>query len=202
MIAQTIVPNIITYQGRVNVAGQPFSGTGQFKFALVSGGTNISRQAFAGAPYPMGVFNGVILGDGGAGYTTAPTVTYSSYPGGSGGIATATVSGGAVTSITVNNVGTGYFGYIPFIIDPPPVTLGGFVTYWSHDGTSAGGGAPTSAVNLPVANGLFMVPLGDTNQANMAALSANVATNDSVHLRIWFDDGVNGFAQLSPPINR
>ena len=47
LLAQTAVPNIITYQGRVNVAGQPFTGTGQFKFALVSGGTNTARQRTA-----------------------------------------------------------------------------------------------------------------------------------------------------------
>lgn len=44
---------------------------------------------------------------GGAGYTTAPTISFSG-GGGTGAAATATVSGGAVTKITVTNRGYGY----------------------------------------------------------------------------------------------
>lgn len=195
--AQSSVPNILTYQGRVTVGGQPFSGTGQFKFALVSGGTNSSRTATAEAHYPGGVFLDLNIIDGGAGYTIPPTVTFVPInPGGSGGTATATVTGGAVTAITINNFGT-YSGLVNLLMSPPPVSLG-YATYWSHDNTSTGGGQPASAVALPVANGLFVVPLGDTNQANMAAFPANVATSDNLRLRIWFNDGTNGFAQLTP----
>ena len=114
---------MITYQGRVTVGGQPFTGNGQFKFALVNGGTNASRQAHAEAHYPGGVFFDVTISDGGAGYTTAPTVTFVPLnPGGSGGTATATVSGGAVTAITINNYGT-YFGAVDLVMSPPPVSI-------------------------------------------------------------------------------
>ena len=75
------VPQIITYQGRVSVNGTNFTGTGQFKFALVN--------------------------------------------------------------------------------------AAGSVTYWSNDGTSSGGSAPTAFVSLGVTNGLFAVGLGDTSLANM-----------------------------------
>ena len=40
------VPGILNYQGRVVVNGTNFNGTGQFKFALVDGGTNLAQQTF------------------------------------------------------------------------------------------------------------------------------------------------------------
>lgn len=111
-IASAGVPKIIHYQGRVTVGGNPFTGTGSFRFALVNGT--------------------------------------------------------------------------------------GSASYWSHDGTSAGGSEPTSAVSLPVVNGRFMVPLGDTTLTNMAALDAAVFTHEDVRVRVWFDDGSNGSERLVP----
>lgn len=46
---------------------------------------------------------------GGTGYTTAPTVTIGADGGGAGATATATISGGAVTAISVTNPGGGYY---------------------------------------------------------------------------------------------
>ncbi len=75
----------------------------------------------------------------------------------------------------------------------------GDVTYWSHDGTSVAGAAPDSDIELPVTKGLYSVLLGDTDIANMTeSVSAAVFTNPDVRLRVWFDDGVNGFQQLTP----
>lgn len=54
-----------------------------------------------------GAVTGVTVTGGGAGYTSAPTVTFTG-GGGTGAEATATVSGGAVTAVTVTKVGTGY----------------------------------------------------------------------------------------------
>ncbi len=196
--AQTGVPGIITYQGRVTVAGQPYTGTGLFKFALVSGGTNSSQQAYASVDHPGGALGTAMVFVGGAGYTTPPAVSFNAPLGGSGGTATATVAGGVVTGITINNPGSGYIGLVNVIIAPPPVSLGGFVTYWTHEANYTQNGEPPSAVTLPVVNGLFLVGLGDTNQANMNVLPASVVANDNVHLRIWFNDGTNGFAQLTP----
>lgn len=110
--ASAQVPQIINYQGKVIAGGTPFTGIGQFKFALV------------------------------------------------------------------NSDGT--------------------TSYWSHDGTSAAGSAPTTAVSLPVANGLYVVPLGDTGIANMSAVPATAFANSDVRLRIWFDDGSNGLELLAP----
>jgi N-acetylneuraminic acid mutarotase len=109
LVAQ--VPHLITYQGRVNSGGQPFSGTGRFKFALVGN---------SGSP-----------------------------------------------------------------------------VFWRSDGAD-GAGEPAVAVNLPVSNGLFTVVLGDSAVPGMAVLPPGVFANTAVYVRIWFDDGVNGFAQLSP----
>lgn len=195
--AQSSVPDVITYQGRVTVGGQPFTGGGQFKFALVNGGANISPPATATANPPSGGFITVInVTFGGAGYGSAPAVNISG-GGGSGATATASVSGGVVTGIIVNNPGSGYTTTPAVTIAPPPASLI-YVTYWSHDGSSVAGSEPTSVVSLSVVNGLFVAALGNTNLANMAGLPANLLTNANVGLRIWFSDGTNGFAQLSP----
>jgi hypothetical protein len=108
----TQVPQIINYQGKINVGATPFTGNGQFKFALVNGD--------------------------------------------------------------------------------------GSTSFWSHDGTSTAGSEPSAAVTLPVANGLYVVPLGDTAIPNMQAVPATVFTNSDVRLRVWFNDGTNGSQLLAP----
>ncbi len=77
--------------------------------------------------------NNLVLGAGGAGYTSNPTVAFSG-GGGTGAAAAANVSGGAVTSITITNPGTGY-------TSAPTVTLtgGGFTT---------AAGAPTAVLGV------------------------------------------------------
>lgn len=54
-----------------------------------------------------GVVDGVNIGSGGTGYTTAPTVAFTG-GGGTGAVGTATVSGGVVTGVTITSPGTGY----------------------------------------------------------------------------------------------
>jgi fibronectin-binding autotransporter adhesin len=71
----------------------------------------------------------VAVTNGGTGYTTAPTVTFSG-GGGSGATATATVSGGVVTAITITNPGGGY-------TSAPTIAFGGPGT-----GATANGGTP------------------------------------------------------------
>ena len=107
------VPQLISYQGRVAVAGANYSGSGLFKFALVNG--------------PSGT-----------------------------------------------------------------------TTYWSNDGTSVAGGQPTNAVTLTVSNGLYSLLLGDTTLTNMTAVPNSVFSNSDVRLRIWFNDGTNGWQQFTP----
>ncbi|RYD84570.1 MAG: hypothetical protein EOP84_05130 [Verrucomicrobiaceae bacterium] len=110
------VPQILNYQGRISVGTAPFTGTGQFRFALVNGD--------------------------------------------------------------------------------------GTTTYWSNDGTSSAGGSPTAAVALPVVNGLYMVPLGDTTISGMLPVPATVFANGDVRLRVWFDDGTANGSQLLSPDQR
>ena len=77
------------------------------------------------------------------------------------------------------------------------VNTSGTTNYWSNDGTAVG--QPSAAVSLTVTKGLYSLLLGDTTIANMtAAISPAVFGNSDVRLRVWFNDGVNGFQQLSP----
>ncbi len=48
--------------------------------------------------------------NGGTGYTSAPTISFYGPAGGSGATATATISGGSVTGITITAQGSGYYG--------------------------------------------------------------------------------------------
>jgi hypothetical protein len=189
------VPSVISYQGRLRVGGRDFSGTGQFKFALVSPGTNATRQATAMATVTSGFITSISVIDGGAGYTSAPAVTIMDATG-SGATALAQVSGGAVTSISVKNAGSGYNA--PTVTVAPAPASFVYGTFWSNDGTSSAGSEPAATVGVPVQEGLFNVLLGDTTLSNMQPVPASVFTQSDARLRIWFNDGVNGFAQLAP----
>ncbi|MCX6930396.1 MAG: hypothetical protein NT154_45405 [Verrucomicrobia bacterium] len=187
-----------TYQGRVLDNGTNFTGTGQFKFALVTS-TNSSHQATATANLTGSFVTSYNLTYGGSGYVTAPAVHVTG-GGGSGATATATISGGVVAAIHPGNAGSGYSSPPTVTIDPPPDNTV-YVTYWSNDGTSTAGSEPVAGVPLPVNNGLFTVALGDATLTNMQAISASVFTQPNLQLRIWFNDGVSGSAALSPVQN-
>ena len=191
---------VITYQGCVLDNGTNFTGAGQFQFALVTS-INANQTATATANAPSGGYiTGYTVTKGGSGYVTAPAVTIVG-GGGSGASATAHISGGAVTSISVNNTGTGGYTSPPTVtIAPPPANIT-YTTYWSNDGTSSAGSEPSTAVGVAVTNGLFTVVLGDTTIANMTAINAALFAQPNLQLRIWFNDGVNGFSALSPVQN-
>jgi hypothetical protein len=110
------VPPQLHVQGRVTVNGAPFTGSGQFKFALISGD--------------------------------------------------------------------------------------GFQARWLNSPDEAPqDGIPDKPVSLPVNRGLYSVALGDPNVANMThPVSPAVLAAAGIHLRVWFDDGVHGFQQLSPDL--
>jgi hypothetical protein len=192
---QGAVPHIVNYQGRVTANGAPFTGLGQFKFALVSPGRNVNSQALASASVVKGFVVAVNVTAAGAGYLTPPTVTIID-PTGAGASARTELVNGSVASITMLNAGIGYTGPTVTIDPPPGDTV--YTAYWSHDGTSFGGVEPISAVAVPVAQGLFTVALGATNIPNMGPLSPAVFAHDDVRVRIWFNDGNQGFHQLQP----
>jgi hypothetical protein len=99
---------------------------------------------------------------------------------------------GRVVVGTTNFDGTGSFKFAL-------VNSNGTVSFWSNDGTSAGGSTPTASVSLPVVRGLYSVLLGDTTIAGMpTAIPATVFTNFDVRLRVWFNDGVTGVQQFTP----
>jgi hypothetical protein len=189
---------VFTYQGLVTDNGTNFTGAGQFKFALVTS-TNANQTATATAVDSSGYITSYNVIVGGSGYITAPAVTVSG-GGGSGATAIVHISGGVVTSISVNTPGSSYNTTPTVIIAPPPANLF-YATYWSNDGTSSAGSQPTAAVSVGVTNGLFIVVLGDTTLANMTAIATTLFTRPNLQLQIWFNDGVNGFAALSPVQN-
>jgi hypothetical protein len=95
---------------------------------------------------------------------------------------------GRVTTGGTNFTGTGLFKFA--LVDAAAAT-----NIWSNDGASSG--EPAVAVSLAVVRGLFAVQLGDTNLANMTALSlADLAAGD-LRLRMWFSDG-GPFTLLAP----
>jgi len=98
---------------------------------------------------------------------------------------------GRIVDNGTNFTGTGQFEFA--LING---TLG-TTNYWANDATPIG--QPGFAVPLPVNNGLYSVLLGNTTISNMAfAIPATVFTNTDVRLRVWFNDGVSGFQQLTP----
>ncbi len=186
---------VVSYQGRVTAGGAPFSGLGQFKFALVTS-SNQSRTATASATITGSFVTSINVTDGGNGYVSPPAVTLSG-GGGSGATATANVSGGRVTSITVNNAGSGYTAPPAVSVAPPPDDIH-YTTYWSNDGTSLDGSEPSAAVGVNVVNGLFNALLGDATLTGMTALNAALFAQPNLQLRVWFSDGSSGFVALSP----
>ena len=96
--------------------------------------------------------------------------------------------------LAVNGVNFDGAGQFKFAL----VSHDGATTHWSNDGTSTGGSEPADAVALPVAHGLYAVLLGDPALAHMTEVPpAALASGDS-WLRVWFNDGTNGFQQLKP----
>lgn len=186
---------VFTYQGHVLDNGTPFTGTGEFQFALVTS-TNSNHQAMATAVLTGTFVTSYNLVSGGNGYVTAPAVHIFG-GGGSNATATATITGGVVTGITPGSAGAGYSNAPIVTIDPPPANIA-YTTYWSNDGTSVGGSEPGAVVSAAVANGLFTVLLGDATQPNMAPIPAPLFGQPNLQLLIWFNDGTHGFAPLAP----
>lgn len=96
--------------------------------------------------------------------------------------------------LTAGGAGFNGVGQFKFAL----VSGSGGSTLWSNDGTSSGGAEPSQAVAVAVAQGLFSIFLGDTSLSNMLPVSWSVFTNGDARVRIWFNDGTNGFTRLSP----
>jgi hypothetical protein len=194
----------VPYSGRIAVNNTNFTGTGQFKFAIVDNGTVTNpptRRATATANLTGGFVTGYTVNDGGAGYTTNPPVTLTG-GGGSGATATATVSNGQVVSITATAAGSGYSSTPTVVIANPPAAVPStsYLSYWSQDGSSSNGSQPVGFVEIPVTKGLYSIDLGDPGVLGMNALPDS-AIKAGAKLRVWFNDGTRGFQQLSPDVS-
>ncbi len=204
--AQT--PALIPYQGRVQTGNplEDFTGTGHFMFALEDQSPNLQRQAtaqalrFGGLGQPPTLFlTSIQVTNGGAGYTSAPTVTISlpQTPGGVRATATATINSGGVTAINIVNAGTGYTADPTVTISAPPPTPPTIV--WNNNG--AGPGNPFNPVSLQVDKGLYSILLGDTSASvHMAAIPPAALTASDLRLRVWFRKGTdpNPLQPLTP----
>ncbi len=99
---------------------------------------------------------------------------------------------GRVAVGNINFDGTGQFKFAL-------VNANGSITYWTNDGSPLTGQPPALAVSLAVSKGLYSVLLGDSSLgASMTALPPAIFSNPDVRLRVWFNDGVNGFQLLTP----
>ena len=79
------------------------------------------------------------------------------------------------------------------------VNESGSTTYWSNDGTSTAGSEPTMSVSVSVNGGLYSVLLGNSAIQGMNAIDPAVfQQHTDAKLRVWFNDGTNGFQQLTP----
>ena len=75
----------------------------------------------------------------------------------------------------------------------------GSTTYWSNDGTSTAGSEPTASVSVSVNGGLYSLLLGNSAIQGMNAIDPTVFQQHAdAKLRVWFNDGTNGFQQLTP----
>jgi len=77
---------------------------------------------------------------------------------------------------------------------------GSGVNVWTNDGSNLVlNGVPNTAEDIAVDEGIYSAILGGTGPGyTMTAIAAAVFNEPERKLRIWFDDGVNGFQQLTP----
>gem|GEM_PF-4473105 len=135
---------------------------------VATGGT-VSLTATVVYPASANTISGVTLIAGGAGYTSAPVVTFTG-GGGTGATAMAAVSGGVVTAVTLISPGSGY-------VSPPVVgvTGGGATVAATANATATLPASIGFTVKLPTGWGFVgqTLPIG-------ASTSSSPATTDTV----------------------
>ncbi|MEM0967157.1 MAG: hypothetical protein AAGJ81_13515 [Verrucomicrobiota bacterium] len=195
--AQDSVPTTIPYQGLIEVDGEPFTGTGQFYFMLVSKNPLTSTPTTASATVTSRVDGGIeeiTVNTAGSGYTSVPDVTISG-GGGSGAAAIASISsGGIITGITITDSGTGYTSSPTVTIsNPQPAER----AIWTNEsGAPSSLSRPSQFESIPIVEGNYSLRLGDPDL--MPAIFPFDLDDPEIFLKIWFDDGTNGIQQLSP----
>ena len=140
--------------------------TATFGAALnLSGANNItysnSASAAAVGTISDGSVSGILLIDGGAGYTSAPTATFVG-GGGAGATGTATVDGGVVTGVTINLPGSGYTSAPTVVFSAPTastITLNAANTLGTG-ATALNGGTLVLGNNAALSAGLLQLTSG------------------------------------------
>lgn len=124
----------------------------------------------------------ITIGNGGSGYTSAPTITLTG-GGGTGATAEATVSGGVVTKITVTNPGSGY-------TTAPTVALAG----------GGGTGATATASVGVAANAVVSELLGIANRLRAVIIADGPNTNDADAIAYRGDFGSKRVYVVDPKV--
>jgi autotransporter-associated beta strand protein len=157
-----------TVNGGVSDGGSGFGYTKIGSNTVVVNGvgttTGVTNVLAGTLTFGSGVIS-VAVGNGGSGYTSAPTVAFSA-PTGGGVTATGTanISGGAVTSITITNAGSGYTA-------APTITLTG--------GAGTGATATATISNVVIGNATTPGVVDPGATLNLTA-STNVASGSKV----------------------
>jgi hypothetical protein len=171
-------------------AGTPFADPGATASDAVAGIVPLTSSTFVNGLVPGSYVLTYQFSDAALNAATPVTVTVNVVD------TTTVVPGvisyqGRISAGGVNFEGAGLFKFAM-------VNSAGTATYWSNDGSSIAGSQPTGAVPLDVVNGLYNLRLGDTALPNMRFIPATAFGSPDVCLRIWFNDGTNGWQQLSP----
>ena len=131
------------------------------QLSIKASSTNLLDKRFAAASTAVagGAVTVITVRNGGAGYTSAPAVTIAAPPSGNTATATATVSGGVVTAITINvsGGGSGYTSAPSISIAPPPAfnPAGSPTVTTSQYAGQANSSASSAAINASaVANAI------------------------------------------------
>lgn len=107
------VMNVLLQSDRDNVS--PVINLSRSKLVFRSNSINNQENENTKATASSGSILAINVTNGGAGYTVAPTVIIGGT--GTGATATATLTADAVTSVTVNTAGTGYYGPVSVSFD-------------------------------------------------------------------------------------
>ena len=162
--------------------------TFQDKITLLSQDTKIGAAATA-IVSGLGTISSISISTGGFGYATTPTIsignTAQSVGLGTTATATAAITAGVVTSITLTNVGTGYTNVKPpqVLISSPtcPVETNNVASFSGDNGIVVGFGTTTSGSDIQIVLDLH-VPSGsfmrDASLVGTAVTLSGIVAND------------------------
>ena len=155
-------------------AGHPLStievvhGGNYLPVVTIQGGGGTGATATVTGFSADGKVTAISVGEGGTGYTSAPSVTITGRNGGSGATATATVSGGAVTGITVVNQGN----YLPTLSITSPSAIQVTLSAPPAGGTQATARANVSSNGLVTSITVTSQGSGYTSAPTVTVLAA------------------------------